>query len=61
MSAVQPFRLLGGDEELGTVRVFPGVSHRHPSSSIVLQLEVLVFKLVTIDTLAWNTENIVSE
>jgi len=50
--SVKPRRLDGGDEELGPVGVPAGVGHRHPAGAQVLQLEVLVGELVTVDGLA---------
>jgi len=49
---VQPGGLDGGDEELTPVGVGAAVGHRHHSGSCVLQLEVLVLELGSIDRLA---------
>ena len=51
MTSVQPRCLHGGDEELGSVGVLASVGHRQPSSSVVLQLEVLIRKSITVDAL----------
>jgi len=53
--AVQPLGLSSAQEELGTVGVGSSVSHGQDSGSGVLQLEVLVLELVTIDGLASST------
>jgi len=50
VATVQPRRLFGSDEELGTVCVFTGVGHGQPARAIMLQLEVFVLKPVAIDT-----------
>lgn len=39
----------GGDEELGAIGVLAGVGHGHETLLGVLELEVLVGKLVTVD------------
>lgn len=52
MLAVQPWGGDGGDEELGTLRVGAGVGHGQVSLFGVLDLEVLVVELATIDGLA---------
>lgn len=39
----------GSDEELGTIRIFSSVCHGHKTLLGVLQLEVLVGELVTVD------------
>ena len=44
MLPVQPGGLHSGDEELRSVGVFPGISHGQPSSTNMLQGEVLVSK-----------------
>merc|ERR1719219_3098912 len=49
MAPVQPAGLLGRNEELGAVRILACVSHGEPASAIVLQLEVLVSKLLSVD------------
>ena len=49
MSTIQPGSLLCGDEELRSIGVLARVGHGQPSSSVVLQLEVLVGKLLTIN------------
>jgi hypothetical protein len=50
--AVQPRGLGGADEELGAVGVGSGVGHGQDSGSGVLQLEVLVGELGSVDGLA---------
>ena len=47
--SVQPGRLLSGDEELRSVGVLAGIGHRQPSGAEVLQLEVLIGKLLTVN------------
>lgn len=49
VSVVEPGCLLGGDEELGSVSVFASVGHGQPPGSIVLQLEVLIGKTLSVD------------
>lgn len=49
MLTVQPFGLDGTQEELGTVGVWPCVGHGQDTWSGVLELEVLVFELVSVD------------
>lgn len=49
MATIQPGGLLGGDKELGSVGILASISHGQPTSTIVLQLEVLILKLLTID------------
>jgi len=53
--AIQPLGLGSAQEELGTVGVGSSVSHGQDSGSGVLQLEVLILELVTIDRLASST------
>jgi len=53
--AVQPLGLGGANEELRAVGVGSSVSHGQDSRSGVLQLEVLILELVTIDRLASST------
>jgi hypothetical protein len=50
--AVEPRGLDGGDEELGPVRVGPGVGHAQVVRALVLELEVLVLELLPVDALA---------
>jgi len=50
--SVQPLGLGGGQEELGAVGVSSSVGHRQHSRSRVLQLEVFVSKLLSVDGLA---------
>lgn len=52
--AVQPWSLDCGNKELGAVGVFASVGHAEPTRAVVLQLEVLVWEAVSIDTLAFN-------
>ena len=52
VSAIKPLSFLDSNEELGSVGIFSSISHGKPSSSIVLQLEVLIIKTITVDTLA---------
>ena len=47
--SVEPRCLLGGDEELRSVGILSSVGHGQPSGSEVLQLEVLISKLLTVD------------
>ena len=49
MSAVEPRRLDGRDEELRPIRVLSCVRHRQPPRSVVLQSEVLIVELVAIN------------
>ena len=49
MFSIEPGGLLGGDEELGSVGVFSGVGHGQPAGAEVLQLEVLVGELLSVD------------
>ena len=53
--AVEPRGLHGGDEELGALGVGPGVRHGQIAGGLVLDLEVLVIELATIDGLASDT------
>mmetsp|Transcript_28683 Transcript_28683/g.82417 ORF Transcript_28683/g.82417 Transcript_28683/m.82417 type:complete len:244 (-) Transcript_28683:38-769(-) len=50
--AVEPGRLDRRDEELGAVRVRPGVRHAEDARPRVLQLEALILELGTVDTLS---------
>jgi len=52
MLAIEPLGLDSGDEELRAVGVLAGVGHAEEAWRRVLQLEVLVGKLLTIDTSA---------
>jgi len=51
MLPIEPVTGDGGDEELGAVGVASSVSHRQEAGALVLQLEVLISKLLTIDRL----------
>jgi len=53
--AVQPLGLGGADEKLGAVGVRSGVGHGQNSGSGVLQGEVLVFELVSVDGLSTSS------
>jgi hypothetical protein len=53
--AVEPRGLDGTDEELGSIGVGTSVGHRKSSGLGVLQLEVLISELSTIDGLATGT------
>ena len=50
--AIQPLGLHGAQEELGAVGVWAGVGHGQNAWAGVLQSEVLIYKLGTIDGLA---------
>jgi len=52
MFTIQPGGLGGANEELGSVGVGSSIGHAEDSGSSVLQLEVLVLELVTVDALA---------
>lgn len=52
VSAVQPGSLHGGDEELGSVGVGASVSHGEDTRSGMLEDEILVGKLLSVDGLA---------
>ena len=54
VTSIKPRGLDSSDEELGSISVFASISHAQPSWSVVLQLEVLIGKLLPIDTLAWR-------
>uniref|UniRef100_A0A8D8XNA6 Uncharacterized protein n=1 Tax=Cacopsylla melanoneura TaxID=428564 RepID=A0A8D8XNA6_9HEMI len=49
VTSVQPGSFLGGDEELRSIGVFASVGHGQPARSVVGQLEVLIFKFVTVN------------
>lgn len=52
VSAVQPRSLHGGDEKLGSIGVGASVGHGQDSRAGVLEDEVLVSKLLTVDGLS---------
>jgi len=52
MLAIQPLGLDGAQEELGAVGVGAGVGHGENTGASVLQLEVLISELLTVDGLA---------
>ena len=54
MPPVQPLRLLGGEEELRPVSVLASIGHGQPASPIMLQLEVLICKLFSVDAAPCN-------
>lgn len=54
VSSVQPWCGFGGEEELRSVGVLTSVGHAQPSSSVVLQLEVLIGKAFAVDGSAWK-------
>ena len=49
VSPVQPACGLRGDEELRSVGVLARVSHGQPASAVMLQLEVLISKFLSVD------------
>merc|ERR1719312_330246 len=49
VSPVQPACGLRGDEKLRSVGVLARVSHGQPASAVMLQLEVLISKLLSVD------------
>lgn len=51
MPAIQPFCFSGANEELGAVGVGSSIGHGQDTRSSVLQLEVLISKLQSIDRL----------
>jgi len=50
MAAIQPLGLYSCDEELGAIGVFASIGHAHPPRTLMLQLEILIRKFVTINT-----------
>jgi len=50
--AIQPFCFSCAQEELGSVGVGTGICHGQDSGASVLQLEVLILELVSVDALA---------
>lgn len=56
--SLQPRGLDGSDEELRTVRVGSGVSHRQQSRLGVLELEVFILELVAVDGLSTGTVSV---
>ena len=59
MSAIQPWCHLGGKEELWSIGIFSSISHRQPSRSVMLKLEVLILKFITIYALSWTKKNFI--
>lgn len=53
--SVQPGSHNSGDEELGTVGVSSGIGHGQQEWLVVLQLEVLIIKLSTVDGFTTST------
>ena len=53
--AVQMRRRFGGDEKLRSVRPGPRIGHGQKKGLLVLQFEILVLKLFTVDTLTTAT------
>ncbi|KAF1769647.1 hypothetical protein GCK72_001464 [Caenorhabditis remanei] len=49
VASIKPWGLDSGDEELGSIGVSSSVGHGQPSGSVVLQLEVLVSELFSVD------------
>lgn len=49
VSAVKPRRLLNSNEELRSIGILASIGHGQPSSTIVLQLEILICKAISID------------
>lgn len=52
VAIIEPGRLHGGDEELGSVGIGSGVGHGHDTGTGVPQDEVLILELVAVDGLA---------
>lgn len=52
VAVIQPGRLHGGDEELGSVGIGSSVGHGHYTGTGVSQDEVLILELVSVDGLA---------
>ena len=55
VGTIEPAGDDGGDEELGAVGVLSGVGHGEEEGAVVLQLEVLVGELGTVDALTTCT------
>merc|ERR1719215_1452857 len=49
MATVQPGGFLHGDKKLRSICVFSSVGHGQPSSSVMLELEVLVIEALSVD------------
>lgn len=49
VTSVQPRCYLSSDEKLRSISVLASISHGQPSSTIVLQLKVFIFKTFTIN------------
>ncbi len=52
MPAVETSRWNGGNEKLGTIRIFSSVSHTQNTRSVVTNVELLVLKFGSVDTLS---------
>lgn len=52
MFTIQPCCLFSTDEELRSICVLASISHRQNSSSCVLQREILILELVSVDALS---------
>lgn len=53
MFAIQPGGLGQGDEELRAVGIRSSIGHAYPPNAIMLQLEVLIWKCLTINAYTW--------
>lgn len=54
MSTIKPWCLLNRDEELRSIGILASIGHGQPSSTIMLQFEVLISEAISIDTAALN-------
>ena len=50
MSSIQPWGFLCCDEKLRSIGIFSCVGHRQPPNSVMLQLEVLIWESLSVDT-----------